>query len=95
MPELIVVFNRLSSLNFETKSSGGDDLSLPIRSAPDRLFDQRSNQLSLVKPSRLAFLTRKAPASLPLCAQKIKKRKIFCTDDSASFVLGKRKTRNI
>jgi hypothetical protein len=27
-----IVFNRLSSLYFEIESSGGDDLSLPIRS---------------------------------------------------------------
>ena len=48
MPGPSDVFNRLSSLYFEVESSGGDVLTLPIRSP----FDQ----LSLVKSSgRLAL----------------------------------------
>jgi hypothetical protein len=98
MPEPSVVFNRLSSLYFKVESSGGDYVSLPIRSPLiSCLISYLIScliQLSLVKSSGLVFLTRKA-ASLPLSAQKMKKRKIFCTDDSASFVLGERKTKHI
>jgi hypothetical protein len=41
----------------------------------------------------LVFLTRKAPASLPLCTQTMNRSKIFCSDDSASFVLENEKPR--
>jgi hypothetical protein len=79
MPGPKIAFNSLSSLYFEIESSGGDDLSFANPLAID--------QLSLVKSSGgLGLPHEEAPASLPLCAQIMNRSKIFCSDDSASFV---------
>jgi hypothetical protein len=88
MPGASVVFNGLSSLYFEVQSSGRDVLSLPIRSP----FDQ----LSLVKSSgRLAPPHEEGACLSPSLRTEMNRRKIFFTDDSASFVLVKRKTTHI
>jgi hypothetical protein len=68
----------LFSLYFEIESSGGDDLPLPIRSP--------LNQLSVVMSSGRFGLPHKESACLSLCSQKMNRSKIFCSDNSASFV---------
>jgi hypothetical protein len=92
MPGPSVVFNSLSSLYFEIESGGGDACL-----CQSLALDQLSDQLSLVKSAGGLGLPHEEGACLflPLCAQKMKRSKINCTDDSASFVLGERKTTHI
>ena len=69
---------------------------MPVFANPLAL-DHLSDQLPLVKSSGGLGLPHAEGAclSLPLYTQKMNRSKINCTDDSASFVLGERKTTHI
>jgi hypothetical protein len=73
----------LSSLYFEIESSGGPIFANPLA----------MDQLSLVMSSGKLGLPHEEGACLSLCSQKMNRSKIFCSDNSASFGLGKRKLR--
>jgi hypothetical protein len=74
----------LSSLYFEIESSGGPIFANPLA----------MDQLSLVMSSGSLGLPHEEGACLSLSVhRKMNRSKIFCSDNSASFVLGKRKLR--
>jgi hypothetical protein len=62
---------------------------------PSVVFNSLSSLYFEVESGELGLPHEEGAASLPLCIQKMNRRKIFFRDDSASFVLEERKTTHV